>query len=109
MLFATENRSVKVFDEFFETLVGTLEPADVTAGCFSKGIISFRKREEVEKLDRTQPSHQAIAVLLNAVRRSMISYPNNTFSAFLEVLSRERKYDQLVKDISKFIKEEDKY
>ena len=109
MSFATEDRSVqqKVFDSFYDKLVKTLAPQYVAAGCYSKYIITCAELEDVQLTGRTQ--QQMNAVLLRAVKGSIIINPDTAFSTFLEVLSTEKKYDPLVKDIRKFIKKEDKY
>ena len=94
----------RTFDSFYDTLVKTLAPADVAAGCISKEMISDTELDEVQLLGRTRPTHETNAVLLCAVRRARISDPDTAFSAFLDV-----KYDQLVTKIRKFIKKETKY
>ena len=87
------------FDSFYDVLESSLTPGDVTGSCFSEGIISNKDMQEVQAAGAT---YEKAGILLRAIRRSMITNPD-TLDTFLRILSKEKKYCSLVKQICKFV------
>ena len=90
---------LKAFVSLYDHLQSTLTPEDVAGRCFAKDIISSSELEEVQAAGAR---HNKMAVLLGAVQRA-IKLKQSAFYTFLDVLSREAKYTDLVAQLRKYI------
>ena len=89
--------TLKAFDSLYDHLKISLTTDDVIGSCFACHIITNSEREAVQAAGTA--GHKA-AVLLDAVRRSIIIDPSS-FETFLNILSSEAKYNSLVRQIRK--------
>ena len=86
--------SVGVFQQYYANLKATVNPDDIAAELFAKGVITMHEKEEVNH--RMYTLHVRMDKLLTAVHRA-IRIHNNNFHIFLEVLDAIPKYEFLVR------------
>ena len=72
---------------------------DIITGCYAEGLITTYERDAAQAA--AVPSDKA-ANLLNYIRKSLELYPA-AFEKFLTILSKEARYNYLVKLLRKFL------
>ena len=78
---------------FYSELVEQLYPGDITAKLYTRNIISYGEKEDIDQMVLTVDKRNIL--LLEALQRAInIDYRN--FSEFLSCLDELGKYDELV-------------
>ena len=89
----------KAFDSLYDLLTRSLTAQDIIPGCFAEGLITTYERDAAQAA--AVPSDKA-AILLNCISKSLESDPA-AFEKFLNTLSKEAKYNNLIKLLRKFL------
>ena len=85
-----------VFVTFFAKLKENVNPDDISAQLYAKCLISSYEKEDIDL--RTLAPHVRMDKLLAAVQKAIKIDPSN-YEKFLEILDKEKKYSNLVKEM----------
>ena len=87
---------IRIYTKFYDKLLESLNPDDITAKLFSRNLITDTEKDELNIEKTTRRKNEA---LLEALKKAF-NIDHNNFTTFLNILGEVSKYKPLVDSIN---------